>query len=310
MKPLALLAASLLLLPAAPADSCGCFSRVPAQPADGVYTITADVPDRDCYWMYLAELRPGENMGSLLQRAMAEAYERQAQYRARVRGTDEHGNIRHIEGLPEVVYRGIMLRHPQAAEAYRDIPLPEYRDNMMDMMGNRARLHHFFLSVEFYPGGIKVRQGKGSAWDEIVATGAPMWWPREKAGEFFAALPELLKGDPAQLVLPIGIDELPCHLQERIRSARRMVMLYADRKMPAADCWEWWARTVQIAGQQCVEYTTRPGIIMSPSVAEAWERISRIPPELRELQKREGRESHYELPPVEVEPQLELPSEQ
>ncbi len=307
MKPLALLAALLLLLPPAMAEDCGCFSKVPLQPADGVYTVSAELPDKDCFWMYLAGLRAGEKMGSFLRRAMTEAWELKSQYWKRARRTDEHGYIKHVEGQPEVMYRGIMLRNPQADEAYRDIPLPEYRDNMMDFAGNRARLHYFFLSVELYPAGIKVRQGKGFAWDDIVATGAPMWWPRERAGEFFSALPELLSGDPAQLVLPLGIDELPCHLQERIRAARRMVMLYADEKMPAADCWEWWARIVQTAGPQCVEYTTQPGIIMSPSAAEARQRISRIPPELRELQKQEGREPHYELPPVEVEPQLELP---
>ncbi len=303
---LSLLAALLLLPPAAACDRC--FSEVPPQPADGVYTVSPELPDKECFWMYRADLRAGENFGEFISRAMDEKHELNRVRRNRECSMGEDGYLHRHEGVPEVHARGTMLHNPQAAEECRSIPWPEYRDNNMDFAGNRARNHQFFLAVEFYPRGIKVQQGAGYAWEEVVATAAPQWWSWERAEEFLAALPELLKGDPASLTLPNGLEELPPHLQERIKSARRMVFFYADKKMPIAPYWEWWAKLVQIADPQCVEYSRSPNVIISPAEAVQGERERCMPPEWREKRRAERAEAPpLELPRHEAELQIELP---
>ncbi len=250
-----LLLAAAALLPAMACERC--WSEVPPQPADGAYHISADLPDRDCYWLFLSELRPGEDLAGFLERAGKEEYAqlRRKYERERLLPEAENG---HTDGephpdVPDVRERGLVLRNPASPEAWRDVVIPRYRDNMMDFPGNREHYYNLFLSVGFSPQGITVCPGKGTC--ELARPSAPpRFWSWSEASAFLAELPSMLIGDPQQVVTIFGIKTYSQPMRERILSGRRMVVLHTDRGMPIAPYWECLAKMVTIVGGQNMSY--------------------------------------------------------
>ncbi len=241
------------------------YTEVPPQPANGQYTISPTLPEVDSFWMYPAELRPGEGLNSFISRAWEE-HRQQARKLLMTKSDSRSHIVMDAPNAPDVKLRGIVLRNPAAPEAYREVIWPLGRDNGIDEPWERARHYSLFLSVSFTRGGICVQQGRGYAWEQIVATGKPRQWAWSEAEAFLAALPGLLQGDPQQVewFLPPGVDTLSAPLRKRIASGRRMLLFYADDTLPMADYWETYARMAATAGVQCLEYCSSPDTITPP----------------------------------------------
>ncbi len=285
MKLLPLLAAACALV--LPAHACkNCFGTPPPQPADGAYTISAALPGQGCYWLYLSELKEGEDMAAFLERTGRELYAQLSLDRQR---EEEMG-----EAAPVVCRRGIVLRNPAAAPEWRDATITCLRDNNYDEPGWREQWYNLFLAIDFSPQGIALREGRGGYPDYIEATGTPRFWSWSRSGDFLAALPGLLHGDPKEAVLPLVPDLNPVVL-ERIKSGRRMVIFHAEAGMPLAEHWECFAHMAAIVGGQCLAFSSYPRFGSAPK-----------PPRLDADMLQELRQGLPE-PAETPTPELELP---
>ncbi len=301
-----LITTAAMLLPAAACENC--FREVPSQPADGTYYVSAELPDEDCFWLYLAELRPEEDLATFCERAVREQYaQHQKKFEREWRSTeDEDGRTRWEPSpdAPDVLERGLVLRNPAAPEAWRDVIIPSYRDNMMDFPSSRERFYNLFLSIRFSRQGITARHGKGSI-ELARATAPPRFWPWSESEAFLAELPQMLFGDPAEVeTRPNFETTISKPLRERVLSGRRMVLLHTDKGMPIAPHWECLARMVSIVGGQNmgyykgetvfdgIEYERRERKLMAPldSTEEPRPDLSPILP-----------------PEIDVHPELALP---
>ncbi len=288
------------------------YSEVLPQPADGVYTVTEELPDHACFWMCRATLRPGEDMGTFLRRA----YEEYGQQVGKLlKAVEVKGGVIIMDDpeAPPVEVRGIMLCNPAAPEAYREVPWPCGRDCAADEL-DKAAFYNLFLGVTFKPEGILVRKGKGYALNLwlIAATDAPQFWKWSEAEAFLAALPDLMQADPSQVedMRPPNV-ELSPPLRERVESGRRMMMFHMVDGLPMEQCWETYAKMVALVGGQSITYSLGPNAIRSREEVEAhWRRLeSPWPPEPEQARPRIVPPPTPAVPEIEVQLELDMPAE-
>ncbi len=297
-----LLLAAPLLLPAAACPNC--FSQVPPQPADGAYLVSAALPDRDCFWLYLAELQADEDLTGFLERAWLEKCQLLSRDhdRSKREVTDGQGRGETDTDAPEVEPRGLVLRNPAAPEAWRDVVIPCYRDNMMDFPGSREHYYNLFLSVKFSASGITVRPGEGSC-RLALASAPPRFWHWRESEAFLAELPGMLFGDPKQ-VQTNDIGELSGPMRERILSGRRMVVLHTDKGLPIAPHWECLSRMAALVGGQNMAYHNSELVYGQ----DEYERRDRELCGYPEAPQPEHKPLEPIAPGIEVQPVLDLPA--
>ncbi len=300
MKTLATLLAALALL--LPADACDrCFSEPPPQPADGKYTISAALPEQDCYWMHLAELRAGEDYSTFCRRAMDEYEATRKQESAR---REKLG-----EAAPKVEFRGYVFRNPAAPEGLRDISIPCCRRNINDIPGIRDGACRLFLSVTFSPSGIEARPLEGNLQTlhfpngecvpGLEAEGNFRYWTWAESEAFLAALPDMLRGDKAAVAHlagqrqgPFG-QEMNDLAREQFETGKRVILFSARNGMPATQFWECLARMERIAGGDWIAHFITPPPARNPNTDN--------------IRRMEGDRARTPAPAPEIE--LDLPVE-
>ncbi len=118
-------AAALVLSPA-PAETAR------PQPADGVYTISSELPEKDAFLIFLSTLQEGEDHTQFWKRtdaAFKELYDqndRRCFTEEVVTPCNGPPTLRRHrrEDAPDIYYRGYLLRNPAAPEPLRDVLVP------------------------------------------------------------------------------------------------------------------------------------------------------------------------------------------
>ncbi len=268
---LATLAAALLLSPA-PAETTR------PQPADGVYTISAELPATDAFLIFLSTLQEGEDHAQFWKRTEAAFHELMEQDRRRCFTEDlvvtENGHRRidwhRRADAPDIRYRGYLLRNPAAAEALRDVLVPlNRRGEYWNGPFERFTSCEQFLCVSFTRQGITARPALHAyVLGEFVATGAERSWSWQALEDFFAALPELLMGEkrPVPNDVHEGIGGMR---REQGETGHRMVVFYGEQGMPLTEYWEAFARLVKLAGEDWVTYCIGSHTYLSAEEDEA-----------------------------------------
>ncbi len=305
-----LLAPLALLWPAAQGQGESYWQRFterPPQPPDGAYTVSAQLPAESCFWMCPVELRPGEDYGSFLRRAVEEYFQ---QARKQLKTVRDKGYVIVMEDpdAPEIHCRGIVLRNPSAPEASQDIIWPSQWECYHSELGELSGIYNLFLEVAFMRQGIRVCRGKLFDDDVMGMTERPVTYPWSETSAFLAALPELMQADPRQVLRLLPPDmEFPSPLRERVASGRRLLLFHAEEGLPVENFWKTWVEMVAEVGIQSIQYTSDEDCLLSPAQREARQREQRGP--LPEEVPAGPDLSSISLPQAEVQPVIDLPAE-